>query len=286
MKNKSESLALACLFLFLLLISSAYAARIHGTIYDMELNELKGVVVEIDTSPQQRMVSKDSRYEFNVPEGDYKIKAAYSHELGAQEDIMVKKDGDYVFDLFLSQNFEEEDQLLEDINIPISDKVFDTQNRVWVYIIISALFILIIVIFFRLLRKKEGRNKKEDKDKKQHKGSKRSKYAKSGAKPSLSDRSGKTDRNDKTNRHNPHDAAKSTAAENEITAGHEATAEDEMLRQAIEIIKKNDNRMTQKDLRKELPFSEAKISLLVAQLESEGKIKKIKKGRGNILILN
>ncbi len=44
------------------------------------------------------------------------------------------------------------------------------------------------------------------------------------------------------------------------------------------------SRITQKELRKMLPYSEAKISLVVAQLESEGKIKKIKKGRGNILV--
>lgn len=45
-------------------------------------------------------------------------------------------------------------------------------------------------------------------------------------------------------------------------------------------------RITQKELRQKLPYSEAKISLAVAELEHEGKIKKIKKGRGNILIMN
>ncbi|MBS3149146.1 hypothetical protein J4455_00425 [Candidatus Woesearchaeota archaeon] len=44
--------------------------------------------------------------------------------------------------------------------------------------------------------------------------------------------------------------------------------------------------MTQKDIRKELKISEAKVSLILTQLESEGRIKKIKKGRGNIVILN
>jgi uncharacterized membrane protein len=51
----------------------------------------------------------------------------------------------------------------------------------------------------------------------------------------------------------------------------------------LSIIRK-ESRITQKDLRKSLPFSEAKISLVVADLESQGKIKKIKKGRGNILV--
>ena len=43
--------------------------------------------------------------------------------------------------------------------------------------------------------------------------------------------------------------------------------------------------MTQKDIRKSIPFSEAKVSLILADLEHTGKIEKIKKGRGNIIIL-
>ena len=53
----------------------------------------------------------------------------------------------------------------------------------------------------------------------------------------------------------------------------------------LSIIKKHGNRTTQKDIRKEMPLSEAKVSLIIAELEHEGKIKKIKKGRGNIIIL-
>ena len=62
--------------------------------------------------------------------------------------------------------------------------------------------------------------------------------------------------------------------------------EDEDLSKVLEVIKKNDGRITQKEIRKQLSLSEAKISLVISQLESEKKIKKIKKGRGNIIILN
>ena len=51
------------------------------------------------------------------------------------------------------------------------------------------------------------------------------------------------------------------------------------------ILKKHGGRATQKDIRKEIPLSEAKISLMIAELEADGKIRKIKKGRGNILVL-
>lgn len=42
--------------------------------------------------------------------------------------------------------------------------------------------------------------------------------------------------------------------------------------------------LTQKDLRKALPhWSEARVSLVVTSLEAAGKLKKIKKGRGNVI---
>ncbi|MBI4181705.1 MAG: hypothetical protein HY520_01940 [Candidatus Aenigmarchaeota archaeon] len=47
---------------------------------------------------------------------------------------------------------------------------------------------------------------------------------------------------------------------------------------------RKEKRLTQKDLRKAFPFSEAKMSLLLAELEHDGKIKKIKQGRGNIIV--
>ena len=58
------------------------------------------------------------------------------------------------------------------------------------------------------------------------------------------------------------------------------------LGQIIDIIKVGGGRTTQKEIRKKMPFSEAKISLMITELENEGKIKKIKRGRGNIIILN
>ncbi len=64
----------------------------------------------------------------------------------------------------------------------------------------------------------------------------------------------------------------------------EILQEDEELNKIYNIIKEA-KRITQKDIRKQTGLSEAKISLVISQLESEGKIKKIKKGRTNIIIL-
>ncbi|MDO8660350.1 MAG: hypothetical protein Q7K43_00535 [Candidatus Woesearchaeota archaeon] len=57
------------------------------------------------------------------------------------------------------------------------------------------------------------------------------------------------------------------------------------LEQALSVLRKEGGRMTQKEMRKAIPFSEAKVSLIIADLEHTGKIEKIKKGRGNIIIL-
>jgi uncharacterized membrane protein len=62
--------------------------------------------------------------------------------------------------------------------------------------------------------------------------------------------------------------------------------EEDSLNQLVSIIKAKGGRTTQKEIRKELPLSEAKISLMLTELEDKGIIKKIKKGRGNIILLN
>lgn len=60
---------------------------------------------------------------------------------------------------------------------------------------------------------------------------------------------------------------------------------DDDLKSVLSILTKEGGRMNQKELRRELPLSEAKISLLVTELEYKGLIEKIKRGRANILIL-
>jgi len=61
--------------------------------------------------------------------------------------------------------------------------------------------------------------------------------------------------------------------------------EDVDLEKIIKIIKQEGGRTTQKEIRKEIPLSEAKISLMITELEHKGIVEKIKKGRGNIIIL-
>ena len=58
----------------------------------------------------------------------------------------------------------------------------------------------------------------------------------------------------------------------------------EELQKILELIEREGGRTTQKDIRKQFPYSEAKISLMIDDLEAKGLVKKVKKGRGNIII--
>jgi len=214
------------LLMLLLLIPVAFSATIYGTIYDLSLNKADNVKVEVNTEPRQFYVSKNGSYAFNVPIGNYNVKA--EQHIGnllvssVTENITIKDNGVYVLDLILFPKIEEE--LENDIEvIQIPDRRFD-----FLPVIILLLAVAFLIYFFK--RKKTVKKEVE-------------------------------------------------REYNDIQAESD-------LDEIIKIIKEEGGRATQKDIRKKIPLSEAKISLMIAQLESEGKIKKIKKGRGNIIILN
>ncbi|AAB90250.1 DUF7343 domain-containing protein [Archaeoglobus fulgidus] len=71
--------------------------------------------------------------------------------------------------------------------------------------------------------------------------------------------------------------------EQEVTPEEYDLPED--LAEVVELIKREGGRITQKELRKKLGYSEAKMSLIIADLERRGIVEKVKKGRGNIIFL-
>lgn len=56
------------------------------------------------------------------------------------------------------------------------------------------------------------------------------------------------------------------------------------LQKILDFIDSEGGRTTQKDIRKMFPYSEAKVSLMIDELVAKGLVKKVKKGRGNIII--
>lgn len=57
------------------------------------------------------------------------------------------------------------------------------------------------------------------------------------------------------------------------------------LQEIMDIIRGHGGRITQKDLRNRLKYSEGKVSLMLADLERRDLIEKFKRGRGNVVIL-
>jgi len=168
-----------------------------------------------------------------------------------EEEINVVGDGEFVFDLFLFPSFADEDEILADtgeISVEeVEEKKGFAKYSLWSYLIALGIFLIAIGRVI-LARKKYGRLRKGRKKK------------------------------EEVNK----------IVENEELS--ESEGEDvegsDYLEEALEIIKKNEGRISQKKLRKEMMhLSEAKISLILTELEHKGKIEKIKKGRGNVVIL-
>ncbi|MDD5133419.1 MAG: winged helix-turn-helix transcriptional regulator [Candidatus Nanoarchaeia archaeon] len=212
MKNIGIILTLLGIFLISLISVNAITATIQGSVYDLTLDKVNNVILEINTIPEQTYVAKIGDYSFeSIPVGDYVIKAyTQDRSLITTENITINQEGTYTIDLFLIPEFEEK----------------ETKSTNYLYYIIPFILILILIaiIYKRLKIPKKVELKIE------------------GVKDDLE--------------------------------------------KVIEIIKKEGGRTTQKDIREKIGLSEAKVSLMIVELEDKGIIKKIKKGRGNIIILN
>lgn len=270
-------------FFILLNLQSAFAATIHGYIYDVSLNKIGNVVVEIDTIPKQFYVSKNGTYSFNVPIGYYEVRAEH-YDRGilissTVENITVKEEGEYIQDIVLFPVIDEEELLEDEIKIEPEE-----QNNFLMYFIVFGIVIIIILFLFyyklssilnrsgilNLFSYKQS-NKSQEESVLEH------------------DYALEVDDEDKTSPSIEHDngAVDDIQSKLEVFEGPqvEDIESDEITKKIIEIIKEEGGRTTQKYIRKRIPFSEAKISLAITDLESKGKLQKIKKGRGNIIIL-
>jgi len=228
---------LISLFVFLLMVNTALGANIHGSIYDLSLNKMGNVVVEINTAPKQFYVSKNGTYSFIVPIGSYKVKAQhYESSLlvsSTSENITVKNAGDYILDLVLFPIINEEELLEDELKVQKGNLY---RNN---FIVFLVIILVVSSILFYFYNKKKAVKK---------------------------------------------DKLKKVVEEEKKVAESDFYGEG-ILDKVIEIIKEEGGRTTQKDIRKKIPLSEAKISLVIAELEANDKIRKIRKGRGNIIIL-
>lgn len=279
MELKRVFVLFCMIFASLLVIQSVDAAKIEGKIYDMELNTVSGVRVELSSVPQQVFVSTDGYYSFTAPEGRYTITADYAKgDLKIRETVVIRDEGTYTLDLILLPDLGVEEEILDEAsNIDVSDSYFDSNANTTLRLIIAIAVILVlvagIIVWNRLKKNKEKKGNKLRAKKKAavHKAVKKT------AKTSVSKK-----------------AVGSKSAPDVIVDDSDVVEEKKIaekldsgkdLDALMSFIRKEDGRTTQKDIRRQFPLSEAKISLMIAELEDKGLIKKIKQGRGNIIVL-
>ncbi len=260
MKNK-----ITLLFTLMLIFPNiVFAAKIEGIVYDLSLDLVEGARIWVNTTPQQNIIAKNGRYSIEIPKGFYSIDAElYEDNIlisSENRNITIKDDGNYVIDLILFPNFDEE--IISDapeLNLP------DTDDNNKIMIILGLLvFVIVFTAVYYYVSKQ---------NKKKQKGIKGEFIVKDEAKKKTYIDEEKSDEEKSKDEHYISEKGKKSAKE------------DEDLEKVINIIKQEGNRTTQKEIRKYIPLSEAKISLLIAELEHKGIIEKIKKGRGNIIIL-
>ena len=254
------------LLLLLVLVtisSSVFATTLRGSLYDENLSEVDDVFVVVykDLEPVQRQVAQDGTYEFILTSGTHLVTARTLREepmLGAKVEITIDTEGAFVSDLILEEMTEEE---FEEIiqrrknetaqNSAVEDSSFiNYLNTTWVA---SALFLVVIVFtMFFLVRK--YRNKVEKK-----------KYSPKEENSEFSEASKEAD----------------LAGNDDL----DFNDQDDESNKVLDLIKR-EKRITQKDIRNKFDLSEAKISLIITDLQNKGYVRRVKKGRGNVIVYN
>src|SRR3989344_9074328 len=224
------------------------AATVFGTIYDFSLKQAENVRVSINTTPQQQLIAVNGRYSFNVAPGDYAI---YAEQLGFGKIVSTAfeeitiKDEGSYIRDIILFPYFEEELLNETDSLTIED--ISETSAANKAIIILLVFIVLLLMFIVFRMKKVMTSLKGTLFREEHKVVKHKEEKKNEPKES------------------------------------ETLPKD--LQEIVDFIKSQENRVKQKEIRKQFPKSEAKISLLIADLEKRGLVEKIKKGRGNIIIL-
>jgi len=254
MSARKGTCLLSGVFLLLIFASSGNAATVEGVVYDgLTLEAQANSILTINTNPIQTKVSKDGSYSFTVENGTYVLDAEY-RERGvvtqrAQRTLLVDKDGTYTVDIILLPEVGAvpNEPLPGEENEPTLLNQLANAAGWWimVVVILSAAGYAVWNVT-KHTRKKRTHTREEIEESLPKKNEEKE-------------------------------------IENEVK--NDEMELDKYAEEVIGYIKRGGNRMTQKELRGMMKIGEAKVSLVVSELENEKIIKKIKRGRENILVL-
>ncbi len=235
-------------FLFIV-IFIVLAASLHAA-------TLKGTIYNSQLNPEKDVlleINTQPIQKYLAKDGTYQFTltpgdytlTAQKNEIEITEHITIAQDGTYLIDLFLLPNTEENQDLWNDLKEEPLVEPLDEKTIPHIWQYI-LIGIIALILLIRIMYI-------------------RKKYG------SLS-----------IFRKRIRTEAQKTEAQHK----QDIEKEPSYLEKALEIIKSHDGRINQKELRKEMLYlSEAKISLIITELEHNNLVEKIKKGRGNVIIL-
>jgi uncharacterized membrane protein len=230
---------------------SAQAAKVYGSIYEWSDLEkpLKNVIVEIEENATrvQYKVSSDGTYSFDISPGSYVIRAKYyiNNILEFSGEEKLQIDKPDVSRNLDLLLFPPTDSDYEYLGgINLTGELEPEEPDVSNYIAVIIVVLLIAIIFLFFFWKKKR-------------------------KPVIPEQ----------------EDIPSEPPEITTKPIENMTRElPDDLRELYDLILQKGGRTTQKEIRKDAKYGEAKVSLMLADLEERGLIKKIKKGRSNIII--
>ncbi len=273
--------------LFTLLISSVCnAALLKGSVFDISLEKKPNVIVSVDTNPKQAIIANDGDYEFALSPGNYTIKADYYENqligLTAESSILIENDkGLYKLDLVLLPEIDVNDST---INIDPYDPFFDETSEYGKYGMFFFIIILSVSSYFIYKKFKKSDKNENIEKKKEEKNVKDDKivYSVNNTEmPRVSVNYTNTDTEIVESESKDKDTNISEKEKQII----KPSFHEQLVKEVIEFIESQGGSTTQKDIRKKFTSSEAKISLVITELAHKDRIEKIKKGRGNIIVL-
>ncbi len=263
----------------ILIPQTVSAITIHGIVYEWSTFEpLDNALVEINSTPTQFRVAASGVYSFNLPPGDYLIKTSYYQNdtlVYYGEDTLTVTDyeGDYVFDILMFPLQEEEEEFPDEdignVTYDVEDNILPGFDLTYTAVALLILMIMGAAAYYHYNRKDGPENESGPIE--------------------LTEQTISAESAELIEPIESSEAVPGVHSENDYAEDWEPAPDidklPEDLKEIIDILEKLGGRMTQKDLRTRLNCSEAKVSLMITDLENRGLVHKVKKGRGNIILL-
>jgi uncharacterized membrane protein len=280
------------------LADSNITATIHGATYAWDtLEPLNNTVISINSNPPQSVLAKNGTYSFELGPGDYVITARYYRNnsviYSKETTLKIKEEGNYVFDLLLYPVSENPVKETAEDEIGNVNSVNPTEKTRTDFFAVNYLPVAFMVLFLLGGGYKFSRKQKKMKINRSQEGkfdaigllgNILTKIPGYGIKPGLENIQEAASAKELVI--DPREPGIEIADNSKIEpADLRKSPLSKDLREIVDVIRGHRGRITQKDLRSRLQYSEVKVSLLLSELEKRGLIKKLKRGRENIVIL-